>query len=203
VMTGRAQIFTNGDLSSEAVLASAGLPQLQRAVAIDGEPYWDGGFSANPPIMPLIEGCRGRDVLLVQINPLAAERVPRTPREIRDRVAEIAFGRPLADELLRLREAAVAPRWPLAWIGRRGRRLARHRLHTIDGSIELGKLDPRTRVEPTWPLLLELRERGWRAADAWLRRGRGTRSTAAPAPASIGRRAEGVAAQDPQKRRTA
>jgi NTE family protein len=203
VMTGRARIFTNADLSSEAVLASTCLPQLQPAVAVDGEPYWDGGFSANPPIIPLIEGCRARDVLLVQINPLAAERVPRTPREIRDRVAEIAFGRPLADELLRLREAATGALWPFTWTCRRRRRLARHRLHTIDGSVELGKLDPRTRVEPSWPLLLELRERGWRAADAWLRQGRGSGSTAAPAPASIGARAETVVPPDPQGRRSA
>ena len=193
VMSGRARIFTNADLSSEAVLASTCLPQLHRAVAIDGEPYWDGGFSANPPVIPLIEGCRARDVVLVQINPLAAGRVPRTPREIRDRVAEIAFGRPLADELARLQEAAAGAIWPLAWIDRRRRRLARHRLHTIDGSAELGRLDPRTRMEPSWPLLLELRERGWRAADAWLRQGRGARSTAPPEEASIGPRAEGAA----------
>ena len=203
VMTGRARIFTNADLSSEAVLASTCLPQLQRAVEIDSEPYWDGGFSANPPVVPLIEGCRARDVVVVQINPLAAERVPRTPREIRDRVAEIAFGRPLADELARLREAAAGAIWPLTWIDRRRRRLARHRLHRIDGSAELGKLDPRTRVEPTWPLLLELRERGWRAADAWLRQGRGIRSTAAPAQASIGQRAESVARHGRQGRRSA
>jgi NTE family protein len=203
VMSGRARIFTNADLSSAAVLASTCLPQLHRAVVIDGEPYWDGGFSANPPVIPLIEGCRARDVVLVQINPLAAERVPRTPREIRDRVAEMAFGRPLADELERLREASAGAIWPFAWIDRRRRRVARHRLHTIDGSAELAKLDPRTRVEPTWPLLLELRERGWRAADVWLRQGRGARSTAPPEGASIGPRAERAAPRRAQGRRSA
>ncbi|MGH6900567.1 MAG: patatin-like phospholipase family protein, partial [Geminicoccaceae bacterium] len=177
VVSGRARIFTNADLSTEVILASTCLPQLHRAVEIDGEPYWDGGFTANPPLIPLIEGCRGRDVVLVQINPLAAARVPRTPREIRDRVAEIAFGRPLADELERLRQASAGAIWPFAWINQRRRRLARHRLHTIDGSAELGKLDPHTKVEPTWTLLLELRERGWSAADAWLRQSRGARST--------------------------
>jgi NTE family protein len=65
-------------------------------VEIDGTPYWDGGFSANPPLVALVEACPARDVVLVQINPLLAERAPRTPREIRNRVAEIAFGRPLA-----------------------------------------------------------------------------------------------------------
>ena len=102
----RARIFRNAELSIDAVLASACLPQLHPAITIDGEPYWDGGFSANPPLLALVEGSGARDVVLVQINPMAAERMPRTPREIRNRVAEIAFGRPLAEELERLRHRA-------------------------------------------------------------------------------------------------
>jgi NTE family protein len=204
VLSGRARIFTNADLSSDVILASTCLPQLHRAVEIEGEPYWDGGFSANPPLLPLIEGCPARDVVLVQINPLAVARVPRTPREIRDRVAEIAFGRPLADELERLRDASAGAIWPFAWLGRRRRRLVRHRLHAIDGSAELGKLDPRTKVEPTWTLLLELRERGRAAADAWLRQhGRGVSSTPPPERASIGPRAQPAGGRGPKRRRPA
>jgi NTE family protein len=186
VMSGRARIFANGELSSDVILASTCLPQLHRAVDIDGEPYWDGGFSANPPVVPLIEVSPARDVVLVQINPLAAARMPKTPREIRDRVAEIAFGRPLADELERLREASARTIWPAALINPRRWRLRRHRLHVIDGSVELGRLDARTRQDPKWPLLLELRERGWRAADGWLRGRRGDRSTPPCEPSSIG-----------------
>jgi NTE family protein len=203
VVSGRPRIFTNAELSSEAILASTCLPQLHRAVEVDGQPYWDGGFSANPPVVSLIEGCPARDVVLIQINPLMAERAPRTPREIRDRVAEIAFGRPLADELERLREASAHATWPLAWINPRRRRLVRHRLHVIDGSAELSRLDARTKVDPAWPLLLELRERGWSAADAWLRGDRGARSTVSPKPASIGSQSERGAARDPQERQTA
>jgi NTE family protein len=170
VATGCARIFRNPELSVEAVLASACLPQLHPAITIDGEPYWDGGFSANPPLVALVEGSPARDLVLVQINPLRAERTPRTPLEIRNRMAEIAFGRPLAEELERLRRAAGSFGDPIAWLSTRRRRLLRHRLHTIDGSAELSRLDPRTKVDPTWPLLLELRERGRMAAEAWLRR---------------------------------
>jgi NTE family protein len=201
VVSGRPRIFTNAELSSDAILASTCLPQLHRAVEVDGQPYWDGGFSTNPPIVDLIEGCRARDVVLVQINPLATERAPRTPREIRDRVVEIAFGRPLADELERLREASAHRTSPLAWIDARRRRLVRHRLHLIDGSAELGKLDPRTKLDPTWPLLLDLRERGWLAADRWLRGGRRAGSTAPPDPVSIG--FQSGREPRPQDRRTA
>ncbi|HEX2479730.1 MAG TPA: patatin-like phospholipase family protein [Geminicoccaceae bacterium] len=184
VATACARIFRNPELSVDAVLASACLPQVHPAITIDGEPYWDGGFSANPPLVALVEGSPARDLVLVQINPLRAERTPRTPLEIRNRMAEIAFGRPLAEELERLRRAAKAFGGPIAWLSTHRRRLLRHRLHTIDGSAELSRLDPRTKVDPTWPLLLELRERGWMAADTWLR-GRGDRSTAPAAAVKL------------------
>ena len=185
VATGHARIFRNPELSLDAVLASACLPQLHHAIEIDGAAYWDGGFSANPPLIALVEACAARDVLLVQINPLRVERLPRTPREIRNRIAELAFGRPLAEELERLRHLAGPAFAPLNWLTRRRRRLARHRVHTIDGSAELARLDAGTKVDPTWPLLLDLRERGWHAADAWLGDWRRQRSTDPLATATI------------------
>jgi hypothetical protein len=126
-------------------------------------------------------------VVLVQINPLLAERALCTPREIRNHVAEIAFGRPLAEKLERLRHHARARFSPLRWLNRSRRRLARHRLHHIDGSAELAMLDPGTKVDLKWPLLLDLRGCGWQAVDAWLRRDRRQRSTDAAAPVSIRR----------------
>ena len=182
VATGRARIFRNAELSLDAVLASACLPQLHQAIEIDGAAYWDGGFSANPPVVALVEACAARDLVLVQINPLHAERIPRTPREIRNRIAEIAFGRPLMEELERLRHRAGSAFAPLTWLTTRRRRLARHRMHVIDGSAELARLDAGTKVDPTWPLLLDLRARGWQAADAWLRGHAAQRSTDPPAP---------------------
>ena len=184
VATGRPRIFHNTDLSVDVVLASTCLPQLHPAITIDGEAYWDGGFSANPPLVSLVEGSRARDLVLVQINPLRAERTPRTPLEIRNRMAEIAFGRPLAEELERLRHGARSV-GPIAWLSTRRRRLRRHRLHTIDGSAELSRLDPRTKVDPTWPLLLELRGRGWMAAETWLHRHGGAPSTGSAAAAKL------------------
>jgi NTE family protein len=190
VATGCARIFRNAELSVDAVLASACLPQLHPAITIEGEPYWDGGFSANPPLVALVEGCRARDLVLVQINPTHAARTPRTSGEIRNRIAEIAFGRPLAEELERLRRGA-GRLTPMAWLSTRRRRLARHRLHTIDGSAELSRLDPRTKVDPTWPLLLDLRARGARAAEIWLRGERSTPPAATAKLASEARRRAG------------
>jgi NTE family protein len=53
VRTGEARVFDTAELSPEAVLASACLPQLFQAVTIDGEDYWDGGYVANPALWPL------------------------------------------------------------------------------------------------------------------------------------------------------
>jgi NTE family protein len=169
--TGRGRVFRNSDLSSKAVLASACLPQLHQAVEIDGEAYWDGAFASNPPLLPLIRDCRARDLVLVQINPLESDRVPRTASEIRNRVGEIVFGRPLLEELARLDEAARRARPPLAWFSPAGRRLARHRLHRIDGSALLAGLEPSTKVDPSLPLLEKLLLLGRKAADDWLRLG--------------------------------
>ena len=72
VRTGLPRVFGRGEITADAVMASACLPQLYRAVEIDGEPYWDGGYSANPALLPLIEGPGSRDILIVQINPVRA-----------------------------------------------------------------------------------------------------------------------------------
>ena len=47
VRTGRGEIFSGERLRASAVMASACLPTLYRAVEIDGGHYWDGGFSGN------------------------------------------------------------------------------------------------------------------------------------------------------------
>jgi NTE family protein len=169
--TGRARIFRNAELSTEVVLASACLPQMHQAVTIAGEAYWDGGFVSNPPLAVLVEHCRARDLLLVQINPETVSELPRSAREIRNRMAEIVFGRPLAVELETLAERRRRARSPLRWLSPTCRRLARHRRHVIDGGPVLAALDPASKVDPDWPRLAQLRDLGRSAAEAWLYEG--------------------------------
>ncbi|MBL8351517.1 MAG: patatin-like phospholipase family protein [Burkholderiaceae bacterium] len=99
VRTGQPRVFTRDDLSIDALLASACLPQLFRAVEIDGEPYWDGGYTGNPAIWPLIYETAALDVVLVKINPLQRPALPETPEEIADRVNEITFNAGLIGEM--------------------------------------------------------------------------------------------------------
>ncbi|MFO1339574.1 MAG: patatin-like phospholipase family protein [Burkholderiaceae bacterium] len=99
VRSGQPRVFGGDELSVDALMASACLPQSAQAVSIDGEPYWDGGFTGNPALWPLIYGTPTHDVLLVQINPLRREGTPLTASDIADRLNEITFNASLVAEL--------------------------------------------------------------------------------------------------------
>src|SRR3954452_14197045 len=91
------KMFPDGHL--DVVLASSCVPQLHHAVSINGEPHWDGGFVANPPLIELIGTSRVPDVLLVQIIPMNGADLPRTKKEIEHRLNQITFNSPLKGEL--------------------------------------------------------------------------------------------------------
>jgi NTE family protein len=99
VYTGRGRIFRNADLTPEALLASACLPTLFQAVEIDGEAYWDGGYSGNPTVSPLVRECDSSDTILVQVNPVERPDTPRTARDIINRLNEVSFNATLLKEL--------------------------------------------------------------------------------------------------------
>jgi NTE family protein len=100
VHTGRMRVFSRNEIDANVVMASAALPLVFQAVDIDGESYWDGGFTGNPPILPLIESAGSGDILLVQITPLQRKDTPTSAREIMQRVSEITFSSAV-DEVLR------------------------------------------------------------------------------------------------------
>src|SRR5215472_2541508 len=91
VQTGHVRIFSREKITADAVMASACLPLLFRAVEIDGVPYWDGGYLGNQVIFPFFRTTRTEDVLVVQINPLVRERTPTSAAEIMNRINEITF----------------------------------------------------------------------------------------------------------------
>jgi NTE family protein len=98
VHTGRLRIFRREKITADVVMASACLPFLFRAVEIGGEPYWDGGFLANPPIFPFFSATQSEDVLIVQINPLERQTVPTSSKDIMNRINEITFNSSLMSE---------------------------------------------------------------------------------------------------------
>jgi NTE family protein len=98
VQTGRVRIFNREKISADAVMASACLPTLFRAVEIDGVPYWDGGYLGNPVIFPFFRTTSTEDVLVVQINPLVRQSTPTSANEIMNRINEITFNSSLLGE---------------------------------------------------------------------------------------------------------
>jgi NTE family protein len=99
VLSGKIRVFNHHELSVDVLLASACLPLVFRAVEIDGEPYWDGGYMGNPAIFPLVYDCEASDVVLVEINPLSCLSTPRRSREILNRMHDISFNATLMREM--------------------------------------------------------------------------------------------------------
>ncbi len=183
VRDGSLRLFTNQDISVKAVLASACLPMLYQAVEIDDEPYWDGGYVANPPLVPLVEQSPVRDVLLIRINPKRRHDLPVSADDIRNRIGEIVFDQPLKRELAQL----DAHRGSSLSLSSAKRRIARHRLHIIDGGVQLVDLDPDSKLIPLRETVTKTRELGREAARAWIERGsQDRRPGKAPDTAKVG-----------------
>lgn len=165
--SGRLRLFGNAELGIDAVLASACLPTLQQAVVIDGEPYWDGGYSANPALFPLVR-CGMHDLLIVSLSPMQHAATPVSVDEIRARALEFAFNASFLREATLLAEACAEARaawWPG---GRLERRLRRLRTHLIDAHDELASLPGETRLIAHLPFLESLRDLGRERARRWL-----------------------------------
>jgi len=163
VRTGRGRIFRNTDITPDALLASACLPTLFQAVEIDGDPYWDGGYSGNPTMAPLIRECTASDTILVQINPIERPGIPRTAREIHNRLNEVAFNAVLMKEL---RAAALLRKAADPGSGE-GRVWAEMRVHRIASDVMLD-LGYSSKLLAEWEFFWMLREEGRKAAQAFL-----------------------------------
>lgn len=172
VSDGSLRIFRNNDLSADAVMASACLPELFHAVSIDGESYWDGGYIANPALEPLINETDANDLLLVQLNPPRRARDPNTAKEIAHRLNEITFNANLTQAIHLIGQLKTAlGEEPLSGELKNHffRRLHNLRLHRIAADEEVFNLGRSTKLDPRWGRLLELRDHGAQAADDWLK----------------------------------
>jgi len=164
VKTGRARVFSRGAVTLDAVMASACLPQLFPAVEIEGEAYWDGGFSANPALMPLVVSQSSPDIVIVQINPIVRHDVPSTARDIINRVNEISFNTALIKEL---RAIAMMQRFVTAKgidLGAQGQTY----IHMIHTDTEVQDLAASSKLNAEWAYLQLLFQRGRDWAEAWL-----------------------------------
>ena len=163
VRTGRGRVFRNSELTPDVLLASACLPTLFQAIEIDGEAYWDGGYSGNPTITPLVRECASHDTLLVAVNPVERQGTPRSAREILDRLNEVSFNATLLKEL---RMIALLRQVADAGAGE-GAQWAGMRMHLIS-SKTIDKLGASSKFNAEWDFLSMLRDEGRRCADSFL-----------------------------------
>ena len=163
VRTGRGRIFRNAEITADVLLASACLPTMFRAVEIDGEPYWDGGFTGNPTITPLVRETDAHDSILVQINPRERSDTPRTAADILNRINEISFNSPLMKEL---RMIALLRQVADPGTGE-GARWAQMRTHRIMTDL-LAKFGASSKLNAESEFLAMLRTEGRRAASEFL-----------------------------------
>jgi NTE family protein len=165
VKSGQAKIFGPGEISADSLLASACLPQLYKAVQIENEYYWDGGFIGNPPLFPLIEGTNTSDILLVQINPCRIDYVPQKADEILHRINELSFNSSLIAELKMIEfkndllEKGITDNGTFRKI----------RYHVISGDNILEEFDVSSKSNVSWEFINLLREKGRAYGEHWLK----------------------------------
>ena len=164
VRTNGLRIFTAKELSVDVLLASACLPQIYPAVEIDGEYYWDGGYMGNPVLEPLVDECPDTaDILIVQINPIHRDDVPRTALDIANRVNEVSFNASLMREIraiagvTRLIDAGVVkdPRYRCVYF------------HRVAAEDVLKGFGVRSKLDTNPRFLSDLHELGRERAGRW------------------------------------
>ncbi|HZJ95420.1 MAG TPA: patatin-like phospholipase family protein [Thiopseudomonas sp.] len=164
VQSGKIKVFEGGELTADMILASACLPTIYQAVEVDGIPYWDGGFSGNPPLFPLFQTTETQDIVIVQVNPIARNKVPKTAREIQNRINEISFNSSLLRELRSIEFVH--------------RLLENNRLdtdhyanilvHRIEATEKMNPLSASSKMNSEWAFLTHLRDIGRESAKSFL-----------------------------------
>ncbi len=168
VRTGEPRVFGRAEITAEVVMASACLPLLFRAVEIEGEAYWDGGYSSNPPLLPFIRATAAEDLLIVQINPHERDKMPVSTRAIVRRTNEITCNAALSAELRaidlvnQLIDQGRLPRG--AGLGD-CRRIRLHRIVMADAG---ETFDPHSRLNNDFEFFERLRKLGQHATRRFL-----------------------------------
>lgn len=168
VRSGRVKVFKTNEVSVEVVMASACLPFLYKAVEIDGQHYWDGGYMGNPVLFPFFYECESRDVMIVHINPMERDEVPMTAPEILNRINEISFNSSLIEEMRAIN--FVTRLIDQDWLKDGYKDRLKHVLvHSVRSDSALENLEVSSKFDVRWSFLCDLRDRGRAEADAWLK----------------------------------
>ncbi len=169
VRTGKMRLFGNDELNADVLLASACLPTLHQAIEIDNEPYWDGGYSGNPPLYPLLYESKHSDVLIVLLQPLIRDNLPKTAEDIRKRAHELSFTNTFLREMrsIMMSKQQIKLNWLRS--GDLERRLSKLRLHLIEDK-DNNERDTNSRLNADDGFLRDLFKCGKRMTSRWLKK---------------------------------
>jgi NTE family protein len=166
VRTGKIKVFDSNKLTIEMLLASSCLPFLFKTVEVDGEPYWDGGYSGNPALFPLIYECLCKDIMVVQVNPIHIQQVPTSAHDILDRVNEISFNTTLMREV-----RAIAFVSKLIDNGKvKSDEYKSMKIHVIEAEEIMAGLGHASKFNADWEFLRHLKDVGRQSADEWIQK---------------------------------
>lgn len=166
VYTGKIKVFTNleKELCTEALLATACLPTIFAAVMVKGEYYWDGGYTGNPVIYPLIYDCDTPDIMLIKLNPTHRNRLPITAAEISDRMNEITNNTSIMREMRSMHFISHLIDGGYIEPGK----LKRCHVHLIEDEAVFQDLGWSSKLNTDMEFLKHLFDAGRVAADKWL-----------------------------------
>ncbi|WP_227369929.1 patatin-like phospholipase family protein [Halomonas sp. M20] len=171
VGTGKVKLFRNQEISEKALLASACLPSVHQAVEIEGEYYWDGGYTANPAIYPLIYNCKTQDILLILLNSLEPEALPRSAKGIASRSMDLGFSSSFLREMRTICQARhyIGASSARAWLprGRLERLLERLRFHLVEAD-DLADMNGISKLNASDGFINHLHDLGRNRAERWL-----------------------------------
>lgn len=167
VRTGQAKIFHTGEITPDVVMASACLPFIFKAVEIDGEYYWDGGYTGNPSLFPFFYHMKSRDIVIIHINPLERPAPPTMPDNIFNRINEISFNNSLLKEFRAI--SFVQKLLDEGWLKDEYRDKLRYMyMHAISADKALSDLSVASKTSSDWEFLLNLKNRGRAEAEEWI-----------------------------------
>ena len=168
VKTGKIKVFSNEEMSIDAIMASACLPFIFQAVKIGEDYLWDGGYLGNPAIFPLIYNSNCSDILIIHINPIHRDTIPETSTDILNRVNEISFNSSLMREMRTI--SFVTKMIDDGWIKDEYRKkMKRCYLHAIRADLTMQSLSVASKMNSDWPFIEKLFNEGRSEGFAWLK----------------------------------
>jgi NTE family protein len=170
VRNGKLRVFRAEEVNTDAILASACLPTMFKAVEMfdtetgQVEAFWDGGYTGNPALFPLFDRRLPDDIVVININPLEREELPTTPQQIQNRLNEISFNSSLLREM---RAIDFVQRLLEDGTFKPGR-MAQVYTHMIADDVLMNALSIATKTVPNAYIIETLKDAGFAATQAFL-----------------------------------